>query len=41
MVVRRDSIAFMATPKHASFYVQTAEIPFATLEAVAASAMHS
>ena len=40
MVVRRDSIAFMAIPKHTSFYVQTAEIPVTMLEAVAASAVH-
>jgi hypothetical protein len=32
MIVRPDSIAFMAIPKHASFYVQTAEIPVAALE---------
>jgi hypothetical protein len=25
MIIREDSIAFMAIPKHASFYVQTAE----------------
>ena len=33
MVVRADSIVFMAIPKHASFYVQTVEIPLAMLEA--------
>jgi hypothetical protein len=33
MIVSQDSIAFMAIPKHASFYVQTAEIPVAVLEA--------
>ncbi|HEV2382182.1 MAG TPA: hypothetical protein VG206_20625 [Terriglobia bacterium] len=33
MVVRLDSIALSAIPKHASFYVQTAEIPLAMLEA--------
>ena len=38
MIVREDSIAFMAIPKHASFYVQTAEIPLAMLEAAATSA---
>jgi hypothetical protein len=35
MIVRLDSIAFMAIPKHASFYVQTVEIPLAMLEAAA------
>ncbi len=35
MIVREDSIAFMAIPKHASFYVQTGEIPLAMLEAAA------
>jgi hypothetical protein len=38
MIVREDSIAFVAIPKHASFYVQTAEIPLAMLEAAATSA---
>jgi sulfur carrier protein ThiS len=33
MIVREDSIAFMAIPKHASFRVQTVEIPLARLEA--------
>jgi len=33
MVVRLDSIVFMAIPKHASFYVQTVEIPLAMLDA--------
>ena len=37
MVVRADSIVFMAIPKHASFYVQTAELPLAMLEAAAAT----
>jgi hypothetical protein len=37
MIVRQDSIAFMAIPKHASFYVQTAEIPLAMLEAAVAA----
>ena len=32
---REDSIALMAIPKHASFYVQTAQVPFALLEAAA------
>ena len=36
MLVRADSIAFTAIPKHASFYVQTVEIPIATLEAALA-----
>ena len=35
MVVRLDSIVFMAIPKHASYHVQTAEIPLAVLEAAA------
>jgi len=33
MVVRLDSIVFMAIPKHASFYVQTVELPLAMIEA--------
>ena len=37
-MIVRDSIAFMAIPKHASFYVQTAEIPLAMLEAAATGA---
>jgi hypothetical protein len=37
MLVRLDSIAFMAVPKHASFYVQTVEIPLAMLEAATIS----
>jgi len=33
MVVRSDCIAFTDIPKHASFYVQTVEIPITVLEA--------
>ena len=33
MIVREDSVAFMAIPKHASFYVQTVDVPLAMLEA--------
>ena len=33
MIVREDSIAFIAIPKHASFRVQTVELPLARLEA--------
>ena len=36
MVVREASIAFMAIPKHASFHVQTVEIPITMLEAALA-----
>ena len=36
MLVRADSIIFSAIPKHASFYVQTVEIPIAMLEAALA-----
>jgi hypothetical protein len=35
MSVHQDSIAFMAIPKHASYRVQTVEIPLAMLEAAA------
>jgi len=35
-IVREDSIAFMAIPKHVSYYVQTVEIPIAMLEAALA-----
>jgi hypothetical protein len=38
MIVGEDSIAFMAIPKHASFYVQTVEIPLTMLEAAATGA---
>ena len=38
MVVRADCIAFTAIPKHASFHVQTVEIPLGTLEAAATRA---
>jgi hypothetical protein len=37
MLVGEDSITFMAIPKHASFYVQTVEIPLAMLEAATIS----
>ena len=33
IIVRLDSIVFMAIPKHASFYVQTVELPLAMIEA--------
>lgn len=33
MIVRQDAIAFLAIPNHTSFYVHTAEIPLAMLEA--------
>ena len=36
MIVYEASIAFMAIPKHTSFYVQTVEIPIAMLEAALA-----
>jgi hypothetical protein len=36
MVVREASIAFTAIPKHASFYVQTVEVPITVLEAALA-----
>ena len=36
MIVLEASIAFTAIPKHASFYVQTVEIPLAMLEAALA-----
>ena len=35
MIVRADSIAFIAIPKHASIYVQTREITIPILEAAA------
>jgi hypothetical protein len=38
MVVRADCIAFTAIPKHASFHVQTVEIPLGTIEAAAIGA---
>jgi hypothetical protein len=36
MIVYEASIAFTAIPKHASFYVQTVEIPITVLEAALA-----
>jgi len=33
MTVRAEAIAFLAIPKHTSFYIHTAEIPLAMLEA--------
>jgi len=33
MIARQDAIALSAIPRHASFYVQTAEIPLSMLEA--------
>jgi hypothetical protein len=36
MLVREDSIAFTAIPKHTSFHVQTVEIPLAMLKAALA-----
>jgi hypothetical protein len=38
MIVREDSIVFMAIPKHASFYVRTVETPLAMLEAATTGA---
>jgi hypothetical protein len=35
MVVREGAIAFIAIPKHASYYVETAEIPLALVKAAA------
>jgi sulfur carrier protein ThiS len=35
IIVRQDSIAFTAIPRHASYHVQTAEIPLTMLEAAA------
>ncbi len=37
MIVRQATVAFMAIPKHASFYVETAEIPLVVLKAAAAN----
>jgi hypothetical protein len=41
MIVREGSIAFMAIPKHASFYVETAEIPIAMLKTAVANSPSS
>ena len=38
MLVRQDSIAFTAIPRHASFHVRTVEIPLAMLEAAVTGA---
>jgi hypothetical protein len=37
MVVSEDAIAFIAIPKHASYYIHTAEIPLHLIEAVASA----
>jgi hypothetical protein len=36
MLVHEASIAFLAIPKHASFYVRTVEVPITMLEAALA-----
>ena len=41
MIVREDSIAFTAIPKHASFYVQSTEIPIPVLTAAVAEGSSS
>jgi hypothetical protein len=35
MITREDGIAFIAIPKHASFYIRTAEVPLSLLESAA------
>jgi len=35
MIVREGAVAFIAIPKHASYYVRTAEIPLQVIEAAA------
>lgn len=35
MIVREDAVAFIAIPKHASYYVRTAEIALQMIEAAA------
>ncbi len=37
MIARSDAIAFIAIPKHASFYIRTTEIPIRMIEAAAAA----
>ena len=37
MVIRADAIAFIAIPKHASYYVRTSEVPLHLIEAVASA----
>jgi hypothetical protein len=37
MIVRDSGIAFIAIPKHASYYIRTAEIPIQMIEAAAAA----
>lgn len=41
MIGREDSIAFMAIPKHGSFYIQAVEIPLTLLEAATATSFAS
>ncbi len=35
MIARQDGVSFIAIPKHASYYIRTAEIPVSMLESVA------
>lgn len=35
MITREDGIAFIAIPKHASYYIRTAEVPLPLLESAA------
>ena len=37
MVVSEDAIAFIAIPKHASYYIRTAEFPLHLIDAVASA----
>ncbi len=37
MIARSDAIAFIAIPKHASYYIRTAEIPIQMIEAATAA----
>jgi len=37
MVARSDAIAFIAIPKHASYYIRTSEIPLQMIESAAAA----
>ncbi len=37
IIVREDAIAFIAIPKHASYYIRTSEIPLPLIEAATAA----
>jgi len=37
MIIREDAIAFVAIPKHASYYIRTSEVPLQMIEMMASA----